>query len=1015
MYIFVACTIIQFLIFPFKVSAYSVRTEANAVLSSAVFGSDGLTVDVTFTEDTNKGDQVLSFSCDTLFTFIGNTEASCFWTSAAVMRISLSASASELVDLNSPITLLADTVRPASDLSSFLPVASINIETSPNPTTPEVFISAPKNVGTCDSPAIDVTTSTGSCGRDWKSAVLLIESVPLTVTLGDHSIFPPIVIPIGMLTAGYDYSFSYTLCNFMDVCSTSVHVMHATDVKTPIVVIQGQDTREVYTQNSLLLTADGYTANCDGTQSSSDVTYSWSVLANDVADSSIISTSTDPKKFKISEFVLTPLSVYKVIVTGHSLAEGTSSSTFVTVTVAQSDLVLITSGGSQQSARIGEAIVIDASESYDSDFAPDAGITELGFEFECSLMPITDPVGCELSLVRLSSSVRIIPLETSAVGSVHAIKVTTFDVGGVRSTSKTVYVTTDEANAPVVGVAYSSAAKINPGDSLKLLGSIEATISTSARWDLSAAGLVVLADIAETSVATDFPAGIHPFNLVVAANSLTGRELPYVFSLYADATYSSIEVTINTPPAVGRVVISPSNGTEMDTRFLVEASRWTDDDMPLSYQFGYENPKDGSILIVRGRAEIAFADTSLPSGGESRDNKVLCTVKVFDFLNAFTVGSEHATVNKLDISSSDFEDLVMNNLNANSGDVDGTKEVVSVATSVANNQECGGLPYVCATELFRDECYDTVNTCGPCLTGYIGTEGDDNSVCVPIATRRSLSAMTGCFVDSDCGSAWEYCDTAENLCKGKSKVCNNDCSGQGTCVMMDVNSGDTFTGDCLLGMSSCEAECSCDTGFHGSTCSMNDDDYLAKLAVRETLLATFKTVAQGDDTSQDAIEGWLQSLNAMATSSQEMSASSSSLALDLAAYILDNAEIVDVPYSLLLALMKAIDVANRAGSGEAARTNALLDKFNAYVAANVLEGQEAVTSTGVIPVFYAGYVWERAGGGFLFAPLGHRGGRRGDGLDCQCGQHGGQCGVGEHQQHACQGSGGRGYEAKTSS
>jgi hypothetical protein len=312
MYILVVYTILQFFNLPSEVNAIApIHSQASIVLSSAVFGSDGLTVDVSLSGDTNKGDQVLSFACDSLFTFAGNTEASCFWTSAATFRMTLSASANELVGVQSMVTLKANSIRPTSDLTSYVPVSSITIAKSPNPVKPAVFISAPYKVGTCDAPAIDVTTSTGSCGRDWKSAVLLIESVPLSVTLGDHSIFPPLVIPIGMLSAGYDYSFTYTLCNFMDVCSTALHVMHATDVKTPIVVIQGQATRAVFTQNSLLLTADGYTANCDGTKSSSDVTYSWKVFANDVLDSSIVSISTDSKKFKVAPFELIPLTAYK--------------------------------------------------------------------------------------------------------------------------------------------------------------------------------------------------------------------------------------------------------------------------------------------------------------------------------------------------------------------------------------------------------------------------------------------------------------------------------------------------------------------------------------------------------------------------------------------------------------------------------------------------------------------------------------------------------------------------------
>ena len=316
-------------------------------------------------------------------------------------------------------------------------------------TTPEVVITAPSIIGICDAPTINVTTSTGACGQDWKSAVLEITSIPLTLTLGNHPVFPPLVLPIGILTPGFDYTLRYTLCNIMDTCDDTMHVLHVRNAILPTVVLYdyGQGSRDFYSADTLHLAADGYTANCDGSQNTTDVEiYTWAVMVDgSFFDSSIVSDSTDPKIFQLSALTLSPLTDYQVIVTGHSIAEGTTSSASVMIHVSQADLVVVTSGDSQQSVPIGERLIIDASESYDPD-SPFAGSSALRIEFACMpLFILSSSVYCsDLSVVQLASSVVISPLVTGAAGDVHMINVTVFDAEGLpaRRSSQIVTVTT---------------------------------------------------------------------------------------------------------------------------------------------------------------------------------------------------------------------------------------------------------------------------------------------------------------------------------------------------------------------------------------------------------------------------------------------------------------------------------------------------------------------------------------------------------------------------------------------
>jgi hypothetical protein len=138
---FVFLVILQILGFP-----SSIYAQTGITLSSAVFGSDGLTVDIGFSGSTNKADKTFSFICSDLFTFTGSAEASCFWRSTSSLRMTLSASASNLVDVKSMVTVKASTIRPSSDLATFIPVSSITINKAVSPITPDVIISAPSTV-----------------------------------------------------------------------------------------------------------------------------------------------------------------------------------------------------------------------------------------------------------------------------------------------------------------------------------------------------------------------------------------------------------------------------------------------------------------------------------------------------------------------------------------------------------------------------------------------------------------------------------------------------------------------------------------------------------------------------------------------------------------------------------------------------------------------------------------------------------------------------------------------------
>ena len=81
-------------------------------------------------------------------------------------------------------------------------------------------------------------------------------------------------------------------------------------------------------------------------------------------------------------------------------------------------------------------------------------------------------------------------------------------------------------------------------------------------------------------------------NLVIRPEVLEPG-VTYIFTLectYVNeglTTTSFIEVVTNGPPSSGSLSVIPYNGTSMETNFEASAMRWVDDQIPLSYSFGY--------------------------------------------------------------------------------------------------------------------------------------------------------------------------------------------------------------------------------------------------------------------------------------------------------------------------------------------------------------------------------------------------------------------------------------------
>ena len=63
------------------------------------------------------------------------------------------------------------------------------------------------------------------------------------------------------------------------------------------------------------------------------------------------------------------------------------------------------------------------------------------------------------------------------------------------------------------------------------------------------------------------------------------------------STSASISVTTNGPPILGNVQVQPLSGIELIDIFHFGAYNWEDDDLPLSYGFGYYSIMEEKVIL----------------------------------------------------------------------------------------------------------------------------------------------------------------------------------------------------------------------------------------------------------------------------------------------------------------------------------------------------------------------------------------------------------------------------------
>jgi hypothetical protein len=129
--------------------------------------------------------------------------------------------------------------------------------------------------------------------------------------------------------------------------------------------------------------------------------------------------------------------------------------------------------------------------------------------------------------------------------------------------------------------------------------------------------------------------------------------------------------------------------------------------------------------------------------------------------------------------------------------------------------DCTNMPVVCST-INRQVCSGTAKTCGACLAGYVGADGDGNTLCMSVAVVAKSVAQVGESCTSNAGCITNSCPAvvapSQRVCVDVNKVCPNSCGGKskGTCVFTNQNA--ITVSECSVTDSFCQANCICKSG-----------------------------------------------------------------------------------------------------------------------------------------------------------------------------------------------------------
>jgi hypothetical protein len=821
------------------------KVPAPALLS-AQFSNDGAAVYLTFSGATNRGSaasNAVYFTCSSMFYFRGVSSAKCQWSTDST-TVTIYPSPAYPLSIGSAVFMYASKVK-ASCLATnatscvawpFNANANVTISAPGSAVKPSVQLALPSSIGSCDSLRIDIGGSSGSGGRAWSSTNFTVSGTASNVSLvaayvkSNYKFGSPITVPRSLLQKGYLYTVSVTVCNFLGACGQATASVSVLNLAVPFASIVGGPTFTATVNSSLQLSSTAYVASCDGSKSTLDLQYVWTVAnSTSGASLSLTSKSRDPSKFILASYQLESLASYTFTLTVTSLSSLKSGSASVSVIAVQSDLIVVIAGGSERSVRALTSFSVDASASYDSDQA-NRGSVGLTYEWECWTISPEYLNDCLFTFPATNTSILTSPAPIASENSTSVLNLVI--ALSTRTANGQVTISVLSEQAPIVTVTSSQSGKVIVSNKLVLQGLVSTVSDCNAIWSISdpTIDLTSVSSVPPSKALTSTSVmylSIAPHSLPISTSLSFSLSCTSIES--GSSSFAAVTILTNGPPSPGQCQLDTYSGIELSTTFMLSASGWIDADVPIYYEFGFVSPAVGTNLVVQSKSQLTFAQSTLPAGLASNNYSLTTTFQIFDSLGSSSY--EYVVMQVLDVNQnlSDVNYLTTKLLAQASGNADSLKQTISVVSSTVINVNCTGSPN--CTALNRYDCAATANTCGSCFSGdYVGISGDSNEVCVSTEdafmfySGFSSAAGQRCSVDADCGNSWFICNIQSQTCTVPTKSCMSNCSNGGDdCVYVAMGSLEVVP-ECLVSDPSCKAQCRCSTGLYGADCSLSETD-----------------------------------------------------------------------------------------------------------------------------------------------------------------------------------------------
>lgn len=831
-------------------------------LSSAVLSNDGASVLVQFSSETSQGygriaNYLGTFACSRLFSFASAASCDCYWATSRTLII-LPRAASVSLSPGMSIMLRAGMVQAACQSSATVSLAQCNatyptaaaqnvtLQSPVSADRPRAILIASSRLSSCDSFVLDPTAAIGSAGRSWSSMSWSVTSnyrfsnltQPIEAFLNSNyasSTAQVVVIPRSLLQPGYVYTVSLILTNFLGqsgIGTASVSMLSSSTV--PQVRVYGSSLTSYRWQPvSLFVTADF--PSCFSLANAS-VSYVWTVYDGLQVVSSIQSVSREQRYFLTEAYVFDSGKNYTVKATAlardsqtNATVYGSSAFTFF---VGRSGLVASIGGGAAQTLTTGQAVVLDASESYDVDYPTDR--SSFVYRWMCAMTSPNRGSSCgDLVLADLASSQRV----SGSVLGVGSFNVTVQVTGRFGdSSSFSVVLTVVQAVVPAVSLTSPQRVYNNLG-TIVLSGSVGVVNDSScvASWTSSSflGDDALSAPFTVTPTSAVLAAGVRIFQLGLNGFALKAG-VTYSFTLsarYSSMTTSAsatVTVSINGVPTGGSLQVTPTTGSAAVDLFFWLTSSWADSDLPLQYSMA-TYLQDSSVQgLVKSFDQVPYISAYMAQGLVSMDYAVQCVVTAMDALGGQANASTAVQVNPW-VASATSSATLLSKLQASA-----SSDLAIVSTQLITAAATGLTAVSCTVKtscsaLHRYECQAVPNVCGPCLPDYVGYDGNANSACLQQSVALARQAVgESCIRNSDCLTS--VCSS--RVCVSTAKPCPSSCSGHGTCAYF--RQGQAVSAACKASDAACQAICQCSSGYFGLDCSQT----AAQSALRSSMLSS---------------------------------------------------------------------------------------------------------------------------------------------------------------------------------